>query len=159
MDRTVGVSGELLIELLYSLREQTESQHDALVLDLALEVIDDSEDSLRRVADSLYGETLKAESLLRERNSLLKEVGVLRERLQTLSKLPEDSQKKKIDALTNLVVHQLGTPTQLLGTNKATEVRELLEAGEPIEAMKIVRKVGGLGLKQAKEYVEGILLP
>ena len=36
------------------------------------------------------------------------------------------------------------------------EVRELLRRGEKIEAVKRVREVNGLGLKEALEYVEAL---
>ncbi len=36
------------------------------------------------------------------------------------------------------------------------EVRVMLANGEKIEAIKLVREVTGLGLKEAKDYVEGL---
>ncbi len=43
-----------------------------------------------------------------------------------------------------------------LSADPATAVRQLLDAGNKIEAIKLVRQQTGMGLKEAKDYVEGL---
>lgn len=50
----------------------------------------------------------------------------------------------------------LPTPTMPPTPALKAKVRELLAAGKKIEAIKMVRDESGMGLKEAKEYVEAI---
>jgi hypothetical protein len=40
---------------------------------------------------------------------------------------------------------------------KMTEIRELLQSGQKIEAIKLYRQVSGAGLKEAKDFVEALV--
>ncbi len=49
------------------------------------------------------------------------------------------------------------TPSRIpLAHDQAEEVRRLLAQGRKIEAIKRVRQLTGMGLKEAKEYVESL---
>ncbi len=48
------------------------------------------------------------------------------------------------------------TPRAVPGDGLEAQVRMMLANGEKIDAIKLVREVTGLGLKEAKDYVEGL---
>ena len=68
--------------------------------------------------------------------------------------------QRQIDDQQQLIDHlyaQLGLPKPTMGNDVlAQRARQLKDAGKPIEAIKLVRAETGRGLKDAKDYVDGL---
>ena len=62
-------------------------------------------------------------------------------------------QLRRLERKVDLILSHLGLdPNQ--GVNE--EVMELVKAGQKIQAIKVYREQTGVGLKDAKDYVEGL---
>lgn len=61
----------------------------------------------------------------------------------------------RLEAVVEEMGRQLGVPMDVTPT-VPLEVRELASKGKKIEAIKVLREQTGMGLREAKETVEGL---
>ena len=72
---------------------------------------------------------------------------------QYLSPSTSGSKNSRLERKIDLILKHLGIdPDQ--GADET--IRELLKAGQKIQAIKLYREQTGIGLKEAKDYVEGL---
>ncbi|HHD2602134.1 hypothetical protein F1B95_05505 [Clostridium perfringens] len=55
----------------------------------------------------------------------------------------------------NRIVERVGV-TEILTKEETDELRRLVSEGKSVEAVRRCREITGLGLKEAKEYVDGL---
>lgn len=70
-----------------------------------------------------------------------------------------DQLTRRVTALENTVqqlCEQAGIPAPVNGVEVSAEVRALVVEGKPIAAIKKLREETGLGLREAKEIVDGL---
>lgn len=68
-----------------------------------------------------------------------------------------DEQRKQLDRLARLIGGgDLPAPEAFLSEEAKRRILQLKQEGKPIEAIRDVRKETGMGLKEAKEYVDSL---
>ena len=62
----------------------------------------------------------------------------------------------RLETLMNLVLQHLGIDPNTALSGPSEQIKALIMRGKKIEAIKIYREQTGLGLKQAKDYIDAL---